>query len=120
MNIINNKKVISELELALSYYIKGLIVRETSQSFVDEIQRITEQALISYSQEDINDKNFLMPIIKIDNEKIIISLNNEYLRNLVETKYVKVKIPYTSKKNNDINSLNSYILGGMVVIEIIE
>lgn len=119
MNINYSENVLSELKIALSYYIKGLTVKETSTDFFLEVQRITENALLSYSVIDFRKNNFLEPDISITNKYIIIDLNNEHCKHSPSKKHIKIKVPYIDKRvseNPDIKT--NYVLGGLVEITI--
>lgn len=121
MKIDNQKNIISELEIALTYYIRGLTVKLTSDEFIFEVQRITEHALLSYSIIDFRKDNFLEPSISVSKKNIIIDLNNEKSKHSQAKKHIKIKIPYIEKKvfeNPEIPE--SYVLGGIVTIKIIE
>lgn len=120
MDINCKKDILSELEIALSYYIKGLTVKENSKDFIFEIQRITENALMSYSIIDFRKDNFLEYNTSVTSKHIIIDLNNEHCNHSPSKSHIKIKIPYTEKitfYNPDI--LESYVLGGSVKIKII-
>lgn len=120
MDINYTKDVLSELEIALSYYIKGLTVKETSKDFIFEVQRITENALLSYSIIDFRKDNFLEPDISVTNKHLIIDLNNEHCKHSPSKKHIKIKIPYTDKKVfEDTTIATNYVLGGFVNINIL-
>lgn len=121
MKINNQKKIISELEIALSYYIRGLTIKLTSDDFIYEVQRITEQALLTYSTIDFRKDNFLEPSVSVSRKNILIDLNNQKSKHSQAKKHIKIKIPYIEKKVFDNPEIpESYVLGGIVTIKIIE
>lgn len=119
MNINYTENVLSELKIALSYYIKGLTVKETSNDFFFEIQRITENALLSYSVIDFRKNNFLEPDISVTNKHIIIDLNNEHCKHSTSKKHIIIQIPYIEKRVSENPEIKTnYVLGGLVEITI--
>lgn len=107
MNINNDKQIIKELEIALKYYIKGIVINSTSTKWTEPIQRITEHALLEYTMTDKKQKNFLELCDVCYKDNIInIILNNENCKHKKEKKQIKIVIPF----KNELEKM--YILEG--------
>lgn len=81
------------LKITLENYLKGLIVKENSLEFINEIQRITENCIIEYENYDIKHNSFLYWTSSkyINNYFKIIFISVEY----------KIEIIMSCKKNNN-------------------
>ena len=113
MEIITNEKIIKELQIALSYYIKGLTISQLNNDWTSPIQRIMENALLTYTVIDIRKGNFLELINVLDKEsKIRLIFSNSNCKYASAIKKVEIYIPYIKRTNN------SYQLTGNVKVKI--
>lgn len=108
MNINNDKKIIKELEIALRYYIKGIVINCTSSNkWLETIQRMTEQSLLEYTMVDKKKKNFLeLQNVKYKDNVISIIFDNEKCNYKEDKKQIRILIPCKSQSNK------MYILEG--------
>jgi len=111
MIIKHDLKLIEELELALNYYIKGLTVKGTEEWFVFDVQRMMEHALITYTETDLKEQNFLQASTLVLEDKIELSF--AHFTEVERT--IKISIPCLEIENK---SLKSYSLYGQVEVKI--
>ena len=114
MKINTDDQLLKDLELALSYYVKGLVVKLNSIEVFSNIQRIIEQTLLNYSKLDIEEQNFINISISDINDYILIELYSENVTSCIE-----LRIPYSKKKIlNNSPELTTYFLEDKVSINI--
>lgn len=113
MKISTDGKIIKELQIALTYYIRGLTISNLNNEWTSDIQRIVEQALLTYTVIDIRKDNFMeLMKIKFLKRNIKLYFSNAkciYAKKITE---IEVSIPY------DYKNLNAYTLYGEVKIKI--
>lgn len=95
--IMKIKGELAKVKELVELYIEGLTVskevRDTiSVTWYSEVQRIVENAIVTYSKEDIEMESFLEPFIEVVNDKIIIKLLKEDMDKII------IKIPFTKEK----------------------
>lgn len=108
MDINNDRNIINELEIALKYYIKGIIINSAgTNNWIEPIQRMTEHALLKYTIIDKKQKNFLeLQKVVYKSNIINIILNNEKCNYKKDKKEIKILIPCKDEVNK------MYILNG--------
>lgn len=113
MKISNDGKIINELQIALTYYIRGLTISNLNNEWTSDIQRIVEHALLTYTVIDIRKDNFMELIkIKFLKKDIKLYFSNANCIYAKEIEEIEVSIPYDNNKSN------SYTLCGKVKIKI--
>lgn len=104
-------KLIEELEIALTYYIKGLMVNGSEERFIFDIQRMTEHSLVEYTKLDLIENNFLKSHVSIVDSHIEI----DFTHSKEIKQVIKIRIPCFKLENT---KRQIYNLSGKVKVEV--